>query len=135
MYKFCHLLKHAVSRNYMHIIILSGIVDPPEITNATAVCQGNMPKVQIEWNRPSTLLGVNISNYTIDVEGVESIANGNANQAVVNFPCVLHCQNQNICVSATTLAGMSELACDKVSLTESKNEILAIDVYVCIITV
>ena len=119
----------------MHIIILLGIVDPPEITKATAVCQGNMPKVQIEWNPPSMLVGVSISNYTIHIEGVESIANGNATQALVNFPCTSHCQNLNVCVAAATLAGMSEMACDEVSLTESKNKILAIDMYVCIVTV
>ena len=98
-------------------------MDPPEITNATTFCQGNVPKVQIEWNPPPTLLGVNISNYTIVIEGVESSASGNATETVVNFPCISYCQNRNVCVAATTLAGMSKLACDEVSVTESKNEI------------
>ena len=98
----------------------SGIVDPPEITKATAFCQGNVSEVQIEWNPPLTLQGVNIINYTIVIDGEESSENGNATETAVNFSCT--CQNHSVCVAATTLAGMSELACNEVSLTESKNE-------------
>ena len=96
-------------------------MDPPEITSSTAVYQGNVPKVQIEWNPPPTLLGVNISNYTIVIEGVKSSASGNVCETEVDFPYMSYSQNQNICVAAITPAGMSEFACNEFFLTEGKN--------------
>ena len=106
-------------------VTLPGIVDPPGNTIAKVICQESVRRLQIEWDMPSTLVGVDITNYTIEVEGMQFNTSGSDNKIAVQLHSLnpLSCQNQTVCVSATTLAGMSNFSCVEFEafLIESKN--------------
>ena len=83
-----------------------------------------MRRLQIEWDRPSTLAGVDITYYTIEVEGIIRTTSGSDNEISVDFPYLnaSSCQNQTICTAATTLAGISNFTCIEAFLIESEYE-------------
>ena len=86
----------------------AGIVDPPQNMNATFSCHGDEHRVDIEWESPSTLHGVEITHYTFSVEGMNYNASGNERGLSETLPS---CQNQTICGAASTVAGMSAYKC------------------------
>ena len=119
-YLHTHIHIHTNTHTYI------GIVDPPDNITTRIVCQNNVRRLQIELKKPSTLLGVEIINYNVVVEGMqEHETNGSNNKIIVDYPYInsSSCQNQSICVSATTLAGVSNFSCIEVFLIESKEMI------------
>ena len=77
--------------------------------------------------RPYTLSGVDIINYTVMLDKKEYMhnVNGSHNNTVVDDPYrnSTSCENHTICVSATTLAGTSNLSCIEAILIGGKKTI------------
>ena len=97
-------------------------MDPPDNIVADTVCQHGSQRVELKWNRPYTLLGVDIISYTVELGGREY--SDSCSTTIVDDPYIssLSCENQIVCVSATTLAGMSDFSCIEAILTGGKQK-------------
>ena len=117
-------------------MIFLGVVDPPKNIVPNSSCQENVQRLEIEWDEPSTLIGVDIINYTILFEDLKYSTSGSTNNFDTDFPYLNSstCQNQTTCAAASTLAGRSTFTCTEALLIESKFEMKATSIhsiYIC----
>ena len=103
-------------------LLCIGIVDPVHVS-AMATCKDYMSAVDIDWVRPRTLDGVDITIYNITLEDVNMVTNGDETKVVVHLPDLnpLSCEVRNVCVAASTLAGWSNWSCTDVIALEGIN--------------
>ena len=84
------------------------IVDPPGNLSVIISCHGDEQRVEIEWESPPTLHGVEITHYTFIVEEMNYSASGDKSNMTLRPPS---CQNRTICGAASTAAGTSSYKC------------------------
>ena len=106
----------------MHLCQFSGIVDSPDNITVSTFCQQDLQRVEIGWNRPYTLSGVDIAYYTVKLDGMLHNVSGNDSK-IVTYRNSSSCENQTVCVSVTTLAGTSNCSCIEAFLFGGKDTI------------
>lgn len=93
-------------------------MEPPGDIRTDTSCNKNQLTLNIHWDRPSTLLGVDILSYSVTIEEVNNGTNGSDNSVAVPFPGInsTSCGTHSICVAASTPAGWSNYSCIDVML-------------------